>query len=264
MIVSARSRFSAYRFDGGTADCLLGFVVPRMRRGVGRFLLPRAGSSRTVRVSFAWALAIAFSLLANAHIISPAWRLGRPRRRRASAVDTFRVPVLSSSSSHHLVRRGRFRSHRPRVSPRPSPVFSLLIGTAIVRRTAGVASHPSSVSFSYELGKTARNVISCSIALGCPRASRSSSRLTVSWGVSCRIVVVVVARGGCRFLRFCSLASRRGVASFVCPAAWRRACPHPSPVRLVCFSSFRLVGLLVARSLCPAGSGVLSCRARLI
>lgn len=119
MIVSARFRFSAYRFDGGTADCLLGFVVPRMRRGVGRFLLPRAGSSRTVGVSFAWALAIAFSLLANAHIISPAWRLVRPRRRRASAVDTFRVPVLSSSSSHHLVRRGRFRSHRPRVSPVP-------------------------------------------------------------------------------------------------------------------------------------------------
>lgn len=100
MIVSARSRFSAYRFDGGTADCLLGFVVPRMRRGVGRFLLPRAGSSRTVRVSFARALVIAFSLLANARIIGLAWRLVRPRRRRASAVDTFRGLFFRP---HHLI-----------------------------------------------------------------------------------------------------------------------------------------------------------------
>lgn len=205
--------------------------------------MPHVLSSLVVRISSARAWVIAFSLLANAHIISPAWRLVRPRRRRASAVDTFRVSVLSSSSSHHFVRRGRFRSHHPLVSPRPSPVFALLIGAAIVRRAGG--SHQLSVSFLYELGKTARNVISCSIALGCPRASRFSSRLAVSWSVSCRIIVVVFARGGCRVLRFCSLASRRGggVIRLSCGVA---VCLSSSfACRLVRFSSLRLVWRLV-------------------
>ena len=50
--------------------------------------------------------------------------------------------------------------------------------------------------------------------------------------------------------------------SFACPAAWRRACPHPSPIVSFCFSSFRLVGRLVSRLVlrCPAsrGRGVLA------
>lgn len=50
--------------------------------------------------------------------------------------------------------------------------------------------------------------------------------------------------GGCRVLRFCSLASRRGVASFVCPAAWRCACPHPLPV--VSFASRPFVSCVVS------------------
>lgn len=78
---------------------------------------------------------------------------------------------------------------------------------------------------------------------------RGSSRFPVSCissrlCVSCRIVVVVVACGGCRVLRFCSLASRRGVASFVCPAAWRCACPHPLPV--VSFASRPFVSCVVS------------------
>lgn len=132
--------------------------------------------------------------------------IGEPRRRIRSGCLFFRP--------HHLIIScggRRFRSHRLRVPPHPS-VFSLLIEAAIVRRAEGVVSHPLSVSFLYELGKTARNVISCSIALGYPWTSRSSSRLSVSWGVSCRIVVVVFARCGCRVLRFCSLASRHGVS----------------------------------------------------
>ena len=158
-----------------------------------------------------------------------------------------RVPVIVLSSSHpphHLVLRWRFRSHRPRAPPRPSRRSLFSSDAAIVRRTAGV-SHPSFVSFSYELGKTARNVISCSIALGCPQASRFSSRLAVSWSVSCRIIVVVFARGGCRVLRFCSLASRRGggVIRFSCGVA---VCLSSSfACRLVRFSSLRLVWRLV-------------------
>ena len=41
--------------------------------------------------------------------------------------------------------------------------------------------------------------------------------------------------------------------SFACPAAWRRACPHPSLTVSFCFSSFRLVSRLVLR--CPASRG---------
>lgn len=178
---------------------------------------------------------------------SPAWHPVRLCRRQASESDMSRVPVIvlsSSHPSHHLVLRWRFRSHRPRAPPRPSRRSLFSSDAAIVRRTAGV-SHPSFVSFSYELGKTARNVISCSIALGCPQASRFSSRLAVSWSVSCRIIVVVFARGGCRVLRFCSLASRRGggVIRFSCGVA---VCLSSSfACRLVRFSSLRLVWRLV-------------------
>ena len=178
---------------------------------------------------------------------SPAWHPVRLCRRQASESDMSRVPVIvlsSSHPSHHLVLRWRFRSHRPRAPPRPSRRSLFSSDAAIVRRTAGV-SHPSFGSFSYELGKTARNVISCSIALGCPQASRFSSRLAVSWSVSCRIIVVVFARGGCRVLRFCSLASRRGggVIRFSCGVA---VCLSSSfACRLVRFSSLRLVWRLV-------------------
>lgn len=121
-----------------------------------------------------------------------------------------------------------------------------------MRRTAGVASHPSSVSFSYELGKTARNVISRSSSSDVPRLhvphSLRSSRLVVSWGVSCHIVVVVVARGGCRVLRFCSLASRRGRGVIRLSCVVAVCLPSSCACRLVRFSSLRLVWRLVARS----------------
>lgn len=139
---------------------------------------------------------------------------------------------------------------------------------AIVRWAEGVASHPSSVSFSYELGKTARNVISRSsssdvLGLLVPHSLRSS-RLVVSWGVSCRIVVVVVARGGCRGLAvlLVGVSSWRSVIRLSCGVA---VClPSSFACRLVRFSSFRLVWRLVACSPMSCWLGRRGVLARLI
>lgn len=135
----------------------------------------------------------------------------------------------------------------------PCSLFSSV--AAIVRRTA-VVSHPSSVSFSYELGKTAQDWISRSSLSGVPTLLVPRLALPSRRVVSCRIVVVVFARGDGRVLRFCSLASRRGSgASFVHPAAWRCACPHLSPV--VSFASRPSVscGVSFACSTMPCGFG---------
>lgn len=117
--------------------------------------------------------------------------------------------------------------------------------------------------FLYELRKTVRNAISHSLlsnvlGLLVPHSLRSS-RLVVSWGISCRIVIGVIARGGCRFLRFCSLASRcgGGIIRLSCGVA---VCLSSSfACRLVCFSSFRLDPRLVARSPCPSSLGGVAC-----
>ena len=150
----------------------------------------------------------------------PAWRLVRFHRRRASAVDTFRVPVISSSSSHHLVRLAcsflifpvcRLVLHR-------CSLFSS--GAAIVRRTAGV-SHPSPVSFSYELGKTAQNVISRSSSSDAPGFSFFVSPLPSRGASRALSVIMVVARGDERVLRFrpCRLVVGRDVIHLSCGVA---------------------------------------------
>lgn len=135
----------------------------------------------------------------------------------------------------------------------PCSLFSSV--AAIVRRTA-VVSHPSSVSFSYELGKTAQDWISRSSLSGVPTLLVPRLALPSRRVVSCRIVVVVFARGDGRVLRFCSLASRRGSgASFVHPAAWRCACPHPSPVVLFASRPSVSCGVSFACSTMPCGFG---------
>lgn len=210
-----------------------------------------------MRVSFARAWVIAFPLLARAHIMS---------RRGGSCVLVVREPRRWIRSGclffrpHHLIIScgvGGFvlivpvcrlvlpdvlSSHRERLS-------------AIVLRADGVVSHPLSVSFLYELGKTARNVISCSIALGCPRASRSSSRLA-------RLVgrLVLYRRRGVRSWRVSGLAvlligvsSWAGRHSFVL----RRSCVlAPNPV-LVVSSASRPSSRGASRclSLMPCGLG---------
>lgn len=196
---------------------------------------------------------------------------------------------LSPSSSHHLVRRGCFvlivlgcRLGLPRCS-----LFSSW--AVIVRRTAGVVSHQPLRLVLIELGKTAQNMISRSSSSDVPGLLVSLLVLPSRRGVSCRIVVVVFARGDGRVLRFCSLASRRGSgASFVHPAAWRCACPHPSPVvsfasrpSVSCGVSLLIPHVLLARAARRACSyhrglivlvergwswcwGILSCLSRLI
>ena len=86
------------------------------------------------------------------------------------------------------------------------------------------------------------------------RPSRGASRAL--------FVIVMVARSEGLAVLLVSVSSGRGGVSFACPAAWRRACPHPSPIVSFCFSSFRLVGRLVSRLVlrCPAsrGRGVLA------
>ena len=175
--------------------------------------------------------------------------ISEPRRRLCSGCLS-----SSSSSCHHLVRRGRsFLSSSCSASSHWCPLFSS--EAAIVRRTESVASHQSLRLVLIELGKTARNMISrssSSDALGLlvPRlalSSRGASRAL--------FVIVMVARGEGRVLRSCLCSCRLVGGGAECPAAWRRACPHPSLT--VSFASRRLVSwgvsLLVLR--CPAGFG---------
>lgn len=178
--------------------------------------------------------------------------VGEPRRRIRSGCLFFRPHHLIISCGVggfvlivpvcRLVLPDVLSSHRERLS-------------AIVLRADGVVSHPLSVSFLYELGKTARNVISCSIALGCPWASRSSSRLA-------RLVgrLVPYRRRGVRSWRVSDLAvllvgvsSWAGRHSFVL----RRSCVlAPNPV-LVVSSASRPSSRGASRclSLMPCGLG---------
>lgn len=128
----------------------------------------------------------------------------------------------------------------------PCSLFSSV--AAIVRRTA-VVSHPSSVSFSYELGKTAQDWISRSSLSGVPTLlvprlalpSRRASRLSVSCGVS--LFVLHALRAGAAWRAY---SSHRGRSS---RAAWRGVRSRPVR-RLVLVSSWRLVGVS-SSVICP-------------
>ena len=242
MIASNRSYFFDYRFDGGTVCLLVGFVIPwglgasaihlvSCRHVLGHACLIRPG------------VGIAFSFLARVCVISPG--VASLEFPSSASLGGGYVPgCLSSSSSsrHHLVRRGRsFLSSSCSASSHRCPLFSS--GAAIVRRTESVAFHQSLRLVLIELGKTARNMISRSsssdvLGLLVPRLVSP-----VSWGVS----YLICHRDGCSWRGSClavllvSVSSGRGGMSFACPAAWRRACPHPSPIVSFCFSSFRLV-----------------------
>lgn len=180
-------------------------------------------------------------------------------------MDTFRVSVLSFP--HHLVIScGGGGSvlivlGRLLVLPRCS-LFSS--DAAIVRRTAGV-SHPSFVSFSYELGKTAHDWISRSSLsdvhpgfsflthyvrlvrrlVGASRAVSSSWCSLVAMGVSCgsarwRLVVVPG--------RHSFILRRGGVLALILRLSSRLLLVSPSRV------ASRLLVLP-----CPAGSGSVAC-----
>lgn len=245
MIAAARSCFSGYRFDGGTTNCLRVFVVPRWLGAAAVHLV-------SCRHIFGHAclispgVGVAFSFLARAHVISPVVASYAMFLSSASLGGGY-VPGACPHSHHlinHLVRRGRsFLSSSCSASSHRCPFFSS--GATIVQRTESVASHQSLRLVLIELGKTARNMISRSSSSDAPRSSRSSSRFAVSCGVSCLIVIGVVARSGGAFLAVLLVSSHRGGASFVYPAARRRACPHPSPIvsSLVSFSdALRAVG----------------------
>ena len=92
-----------------------------------------------------------------------------------------------------------------------------------MRRAAGVASHPPSVSFSYELGKTVRDAISRSSlsdvhGLLVPRLALPSRRASRAL-----FIIMVVARG---------VSSGAECLSFVLRAVWRCVIAHPIVVLL--------------------------------
>lgn len=126
------------------------------------FILSRAGMFLTMRVSFVLAWGIAFSFLARAHVISPVVAsLAFPSSASLGGGYVLGACPRPHHPRHHLVRRGRsfLLSSCSALSYR-CPLFSS--GAAIVRRTAGVASHQSLRLVLIELGKTAQNMISCS------------------------------------------------------------------------------------------------------
>lgn len=127
MIMKARSRFSAYRFDDGTA--LFACGASSSSGKVRRRSFPLA--SCVVVPGCACLICpgvrgLRFLLLARARIIS---------RRGVSCVPVVGEPrrmicfLCLFSSSHHLVRRWRlrFHPHHVPVPPRPPLAFSLLI-----------------------------------------------------------------------------------------------------------------------------------------
>lgn len=244
----------------GDSVCLRGFVVPRVLCRSFPLVSCAIVSCHACLVCPGVGDCVFFACQCSYH--APAWRPVRSRRRRrASAEDMprclFPILIISSISCDDggfiLIVLG-CRLVLPRCS-----LFSS--DTAIVRRTAGVASHPSSVSFSYELGKTARNVISCSITLGCSRASRSSLTTFVS---SYRLVgrLVPYHRRGVSSWRVSGLvvllvSSHRGrsVIRLSCVVAW--CLPSSFACRLVHRLALRLVRRLVLR--CPCEPDFVAC-----
>lgn len=148
-----------------------------------------------------------------------------------------------SSSSHHLVRRGRLRSHPPSC---PSHLPGVISSHRDWFSCGGRRTFPF-ISLSrlilIELVKTAQNVISRSSSSDVPGLLVPRLVLSSRGASRALFVIVMISRGDGRVLRSCSFLSRRGRGGmpFACPAAWRRACPHPSPIVSFCFSSFRLV-----------------------
>ena len=260
MIAAARLRFSDYHFGGGTA--LFACVISSSPDEAGRRSFPLAScvvvpgraclicpgvgdcvsSCLPVLVSFPGAVPAACVSLSSASLGVGYIPGSGHRSLIISSISSSRAAVAVSFSS---------------TSGAASSIGGALLLSceAIVRRTADVTVPSALASFSYELGKTARNVISCSspsdvpglLVLRLVLPSRGASRAVSS--SRCSLVACV---GSCGSVRRRLVVAE---ASFVCPAAWRYACPHPLPVASVRFSSLRLVGRLVP----PSRSIVSSC-----
>lgn len=260
MIAAARLRFSDYHFGGGTA--LFACVISSSPDEAGRRSFPLAScvvvpgraclicpgvgdcvsSCLPVLVSFPGAVPAACVSLSSASLGVGYIPGSGHRSLIISSISSSRAAVAVSFSS---------------TSGAASSIGGALLLSceAIVRRTADVAVPSALASFSYELGKTARNVISCSspsdvpglLVLRLVLPSRGASRAVSS--SRCSLVACV---GSCGSVRRRLVVAE---ASFVCPAAWRYACPHPLPVASVRFSSLRLVWRLVARSPMSCGLG---------
>lgn len=260
MIAAARLRFSDYHFGGGTA--LFACVISSSPDEAGRRSFPLAScvvvpgraclicpgigdcvsSCLPVLVSFPGAVPAACVSLSSVSLGVGYIPGSGHRSLIISSISSSRAAVAVSFSS---------------TSGAASSIGGALLLSceATVRRTADVAVPSALASFSYELGKTARNVISCSspsdvpglLVLRLVLPSRGASRAVSS--SRCSLVACV---GSCGSVRRRLVVAE---ASFVCPAAWRYACPHPLPVASVRFSSLRLVWRLVARSPMSCGLG---------
>ena len=175
----------SFRRRGG---CLLaGFVIP-WGLGVSAVHLVSCRHVLVHACLIRPGVGIAFSFLARVCVISPV--VASLEFPSSASLGGGYVPgCLSSSSSsrHHLVRRGRsFMSSSCSASSHRCHLLSS--GAAIVRRTESVVSHQSLRLVLIELEKTARNMISrssSSDALGLlvPRLvlpSRGASRALLS------------------------------------------------------------------------------------
>ena len=168
----------------------------------------------------------AFPLLVRVRIMSRRGGVcvpvvGRPRRWICPGC------LSSSSSSHHLVRRWRFRSRRP------PPVCRLIHRCSLsphrMRLSCGGRCLSSAfVSFSCELGKTAQDVIFfvhrplmfpgfSSLRLACP--SRGASRVFLSVVVGCSWRLVGRGRGVLRLSRGVALCLASFFACRLVPAS---------------------------------------------
>lgn len=195
-----------------------------------------------MRVSFALGVVIAFSLLARARIMPPGVAAGVLLSSLSLGVG---YDPGACPRPHHLViiSCGEVgRSCRPRVPLHLIGVLSSHLGRISCggRRTLPLISPCVSSSLSW--GKRRRMGFLANRPLMSP--GLLVSRLVLPSRVASRVlfVIVMISRGDGRVLRSCSFLSRRGRGgmSFVCPAAWRSACPHPSPVvsyRLLVVSS---------------------------
>lgn len=267
MIAAARSRFSDYRFDGGTADCLRGFVVTPVVLWRLSFISSRAC------VSHLPGRGDCVFLACPCPYHAPAWRPVRPHRRRALVTDTPRASVIVP---HHLIIScggGGFVLIVVRC--RLINLCSLFSSwAAIVRRTAGVVFHlplPRS-RMSWGKRRGMRFLIHHPLMPSGFSFLVSPCRLVGRLvPFSCLICHHGVCSWRCRVLRSCPcclVVGRDGI-HLSCSVAWCLASSFA--YRLVRFSSCRLVGvsLLVSHVLrgpvawraCPSRLWLLfSCR----
>ena len=141
MIAAARSGFSVYRFDDGGGSVCLRALSFLGGLGVGCLSCLVPTYSWPCVSHLTWRVDV-FSFLARARIISSdVASLTFPSSASLGGVICPGCLSSFSSSRHHLVRRGRsFLSSSCSASSHRCPLFSSW--AAIVRRTAGVASHP--------------------------------------------------------------------------------------------------------------------------